>query len=46
MTWSMSVENCNIKEFYSFIYFTFITRNRKNKSAPIDLETLSEIFYF
>ena len=39
-------ETAIIKEFFSFIDFTFVTRKWENKKAPIDLLTRSEIFCF
>ena len=35
-----------LKEFFSFISVTFVTRKWENKSASIELVTRSEIFYF
>ena len=34
------------KLFFSLINFTFVTRKWDNKSAPIELVTWGEIFYF
>ena len=38
-------ETAIIKEIFSFINFTVVTRKLLNKSAPIELVTQSEIFY-
>ena len=44
------LETAIIKEFFSstffFIYFTFITRKRKNKSLTIGLVTRTVNFHF
>ena len=39
-------ETAIIKELFSFINFTFITRKRKNKSLTIKLVTSGVTFYF
>ena len=39
-------ETTVIKEFFSFINFTFVTRKWENKIAPIELVTRNEFFYF
>ena len=42
----MSFETVIFMEFFSFINFTLVTRNYKNKIVPIELLTQSEIFIF
>ena len=46
MTHPCHFETVILKELFSFINLTFVTRKSENKSAPIELVIRSEIFYF
>ena len=40
------MQTVTLKEFFSFINFTFVTQKRKNKSLTIELLTRSATIYF